>query len=337
MCGDENFCYPGLDDYGRRRYGKPFNCSLLPYIKQYHLTERESQATPNDYETLNDTWIPVFATSVSDNHFGELRKMAKNILKIFGNFKLIVYDLGLNSTNVKELSSWCQVEYRKFNFSKYPPHVTNLFNYAFKMTIIETLQDTKTFFYLDSSGRFDRKSHIQILHHVKNGTIPPLAIFTRTWHSVYSTTHPGMFEYLPLPRHYAELVEYQAVLFVSDSPYTRKALKWYTLCALTQNCIQPVGSKQQCQYPYRKMNVSIDDENAVETIMQSRYIVTDYLKCHRYDQSFWNIFWITMLFDPEERWAAKLFKLKEWPEILTRKFVIDIGRRRQLMWRTYEW
>ncbi|CAD5233001.1 unnamed protein product [Bursaphelenchus xylophilus] len=318
-CSGENLCYPGLDILGQRSFGKAFDCSLLSYVKKYRLTDDEASVTSNDYENLNDDWIPIFVTAVSSNHFGELRKMAKNIMKVFGNYTLIVYDIGLADEFILEMKSWCNLEYRPFNFSLYPFHVRNLSNYAFKMAIVETIQEVKSFFFIDTSGRFIKPMQAKVLDHVKRKTIPPLSIFTRTWHSIYASTNPGMFKYLPLPPLLSQLHEYQAVLFVSDSPYTRKALKWFTLCALTPGCIQPSGSQRHCSRPDKRTRV-----------------LNRYMGCHRYDQSFWNTFSVTQLFDPVDPWAKTIFRLKEWPVNLNGEFVRQIENRRLWHWKMFE-
>jgi Protein of unknown function (DUF1647) len=39
-------------------------------------------------------------------------------------------------TQIRKMRQLCNVEYRAFDFTRYPPHVTNLMNYAWKPLII---------------------------------------------------------------------------------------------------------------------------------------------------------------------------------------------------------
>ncbi|KAI6233446.1 hypothetical protein M3Y99_00913500 [Aphelenchoides fujianensis] len=138
-----------------------------------------------------------------------------------------------------------------------------------KSRIVETLQVHKTFFWFDTSVRPAGRHLAEFLRGVLSGHLPPFSTHTaRTHHSVFASTHPGMFTYLPLPPLVLQLTEMESSFqFVSDAPYTRYVFKWWLLCAMTRGCIAPKGAQKYCRTrePKKKYRT--------------------YMKCHRFDQT----------------------------------------------------
>ncbi|KAI6193199.1 hypothetical protein M3Y96_00993000 [Aphelenchoides besseyi] len=297
-CNGENFCFHGINYKGDVGLGKRFDCSLHAGLSRYKLTDEEIDSTPNDFDRLNPkTWQPMFVTSASDNHFSEVRMMVKNIKQFYPDSKIVLYDLGLEIDQVLEIRQWCNVEYKRFNFSKYPFYVGQLLTYAFKVLILEALQEYGTFFYFDSSIRITGRNMNEFLRAVKDRRLTPLSNHVATSHSVFSTTHMKMYDYLPLPFVVLQMTDFTSTMFVSDSPYTRKVLKWFYLCAMTKNCIAPKGAVRHC--PLEKY---------------ATYYPSLYLNCHRFDQAYWNLYFLTYLFG-EEKGAIELGYTKPWTEL----------------------
>ncbi|KAI6198834.1 Protein of unknown function DUF1647 family-containing protein [Aphelenchoides besseyi] len=302
-CNGENFCFHGLDAEGKVTLGKQFDCSLYSGLQQFALTQEHVDNATNDYERLNpETWQPVFITSVSDDHFPEARRLFQSLNQFYPNSRIIMYDLGLSDKKINELITWCNVEYRKFDFSKYPQHVSQLLTYAFKLLILEVLQEHKTFFYLDSSARLTGRNLDTFLRAVKEGRLMPLSTHGFTTH-IGSLTSPftllisEMYDYVPISFNLLQMTEIQSTMFLSDSSYTRKILKWFYLCAMTEECIAPKGSIRHCalnEYPTYYSNI--------------------YLNCHRFDQAFWNLYSLAFMFG-EYRGAVKLNYTNPWIEL----------------------
>uniref|UniRef100_A0A0K0E4I1 Glycosyltransferase family 92 protein n=1 Tax=Strongyloides stercoralis TaxID=6248 RepID=A0A0K0E4I1_STRER len=134
--------------------GKTFNLSLYDYLIEFKL-----RSTDNDYINITSSYHPepVITTAMSQNHFAESFSLFESIYNHFPNYKVIVYDLGLNNDSINKIKNICNVEYRKFNFDKYPPHVKQLFLYAWKSIIIaEVLRDFKAIWYADTSVIFKK-------------------------------------------------------------------------------------------------------------------------------------------------------------------------------------
>ncbi|KAI6233522.1 hypothetical protein M3Y99_00901500 [Aphelenchoides fujianensis] len=103
------------------------------------------------------------------------------------------------------------------------------------------------FFYVDSSFRLTGRNLDAFPRAVREGRLPPFSTHSFAPHSVFSTTHFRMYDFLPLPFSVLQMSELQASpMFVSDAPYTREALKWFFLCAMTEECIAPRDAVRHC-------------------------------------------------------------------------------------------
>ncbi|KAI6220056.1 hypothetical protein M3Y99_01623800 [Aphelenchoides fujianensis] len=146
---------------------------------------------------------------------------------------------------------------------------------------------------------------------VREGRLLPFSTHSFAPHSVFSTTHFRMYDFLPLPFSVLQMSELQASpMFVSDAPYTREALKWFFLCAMTEECIAPRDAVRHC--PLKEVAV---------------YAPNVYLNCHRFDQTFWNLFALAQLFG-ERRAAVSLGYTPEW-SVLNATVVERVERNRR--------
>ncbi|CAD5225474.1 unnamed protein product [Bursaphelenchus okinawaensis] len=256
---------------------------------------------------MDDTWSTVFVAAVSENHFFELRSFVAKLRKYYKKSRLVVYDIGLSSNSISEIKSWCYVEYRYFNFSHYPEHVKHLANYSFKLVIVEALQSLNAFFYVDTSVSFKKNGHKHLVESVKSRLLQPFSTFPYTFHNVYVATHPQMYEYIPTPEVATKMTERVATaMFVVDSPYTRKIMKWWYLCAMTPSCISPPNATHICH------------------TRRLRKRPNSYANCHRFDQSFWNLMYLNDLFGSSS-FAITMGLTEPYTE-LNRSIVFEVNR-----------
>ncbi|CAD5213441.1 unnamed protein product [Bursaphelenchus okinawaensis] len=157
------------------------------------------------------------------------------------------------------------------------------------------MQTEKNFFFYDTSITLKDDVHKIVPKEVKEGRSPPFMNFNTAEHSVYATLHPGMLDYLPMPYDVIVALEYQSILFISDSPYTRRFLKWFSLCALTEDCISPPNATVSCDLSAKDRFYSKMGRN-----------------CHRFDQNLWNLINLQYLFDPFYKGALRLGLVHEW-------------------------
>uniref|UniRef100_A0A0N4ZCD2 Peptidase_M16_C domain-containing protein n=1 Tax=Parastrongyloides trichosuri TaxID=131310 RepID=A0A0N4ZCD2_PARTI len=147
------FYYEGIS-------GKRFNSTLYSYLEEFKLEKSDS-----DYidPIIDEIPKPVIVTAFSQNHFEEADNLIRSIRKFLPTHKVVIYDLGLEEASIDIIRKVCNVEYRKFNYSKYPPHVEDLMTYAWKPIILaETLRDFKAIWYADSSIRFTKSDLSQV-------------------------------------------------------------------------------------------------------------------------------------------------------------------------------
>lgn len=167
--------------------------------------------------------LPQPTTAISSNHFAEHLIRIESIKQMlitsnnsslplkFGDKplfspKILIYDLGLIPEQVRYLQENSHLYiYKKFDFSKYPEHVKNLYTYSWKIIIWnEVLASFGHIFWFDSSINFkpnrDRKSVLKILSKYflspKNPT-DFLYYVHQAAHNVSYSTHYSMFGYFP--------------------------------------------------------------------------------------------------------------------------------------------
>ena len=84
-------------------------------------------------------------SAMSDNHFKEAIDFIASVQTHMPQVPILVYNLGLSVEHLDILHSYCDVEIRDFNFSKYPSHVHRLGTYAWKPLIINLKEMWKSY------------------------------------------------------------------------------------------------------------------------------------------------------------------------------------------------
>ena len=81
----------------------------------------------------------LIVSAISSNHYEEGKDMIGSAQHFLPTRRIVMYDLGLQESQRKELEKFCNVELRTFEFEQYPPHVKSLGTYAWKPIIIRQL------------------------------------------------------------------------------------------------------------------------------------------------------------------------------------------------------
>ena len=215
----------------------------------------------------------VIATAFSSNHFEEGKGMIGSVQKCLPDKKIIVYDLGLTSSQRTELNSYCNVELRLFPFDIYEPFIKNLGYYSWKVVIAKNLsQDYNVIMYGDSSLRMISCDINKALAHLFK--FPFLDARPLAFRAI-EFTHDGMIQYLGFPpsRKFmakVETAEAGCWLMWANSIMQEKLIEPWLDCALHVECIGPKGARHvPCNFT---------------DIHDGRYV-----GCHRYDQSALNL------------------------------------------------
>ena len=229
----------------------------------------EMPSTADLYEHM------VSVTAISNNHFKEAQDMFRTVQHCFPHKKIIVYDLGLNAKNRRNVSSYTNVEIRSFPFDEYShlPHVKNLRSYAWKPIIIKLVsREYDVIMYGDSSLRMktcDIKPALEHLLKFPYSNAQPIGL------RAIEFTHDGMMKYLNYPKERKDMADIESLqggcwLLWANDLMKEKLIDPWLDCALHKECITPSGAKLlPCQFTKRHDG--------------------HYVWCHRYDQSAMNL------------------------------------------------
>ncbi|XP_071790327.1 uncharacterized protein [Asterias amurensis] len=249
------------------------NSISLVTTRKYPQIDLEKEIPPLD-EIFKRT---VIVTAMSSNHYKEGKVMISTAQNVMPNTRIVVCDLGLIPSEIRELSTFCNVEVRSFNFSKYPPHVKDLLNYAWKPALIkELLYEFGAVFWADSSVRF-RRSILLLTDHLKkfHGFIPEVANYDSSGQfSVVALTHPAMFDYLKVDiKTYRNDTGFTPkprggiLYFVNSSYINEKLLQPWVDCSMVMKCIAPHGSQNPHTKKMKGYHVHRYDQSALGILM----------------------------------------------------------------------
>ena len=237
-----------------------------------------------------DLVVPV--TAASSNHFKELMPNVNYFATRFTGTKLFCYDIGLRQSEVDQIKKLPHVKYRKFDFDKYPPHIKNLLNYAWKILIIEELlAEFDAVMWFDTSVKVygDLTHVLERMVHFKSGILFYREIERRT-HSIVAAVDPGMREFFPLtPQGKVGLVKDMlpgnTILVFNTADVQEHVMKWASICALVKDCIEPPGSTIRCPIP------------KIWTMPRDQFA-----GCHRYDQALFSLVVTNLYNNTRERY-----------------------------------
>ena len=216
----------------------------------------------------------VIATAFSSNHFEEGKGMIGSVQRCLPDKKIIVYDLGLNWSQRRELNSYCNVELRHFPFDNYEPFIKDLGYFSWKVVIAKILsQEYNVIMYGDSSLRMISCNINKALAHLFK--FPFLDARPLRYHTI-EFTHDGMIQYLGYPPSRKFMARVKTVqagcwLMWANSIMQEKLIEPWLDCALHVECIGPKGARH---HPCNLADMNHDGR---------------YVGCHRYDQSALNL------------------------------------------------
>ncbi|XP_060586383.1 uncharacterized protein LOC132742095 isoform X2 [Ruditapes philippinarum] len=219
--------------------------------------------------------FPVFATAIDRKYYPQSQGLFHSLHKRFlenpkyaKNVKIIVYDLGMTSRQLRMVLKHCKCEIRRFPFDQFPPHVKVLHTYAFKPIIVQQLLMEFGFvWWMDSSVRFTTNDiDSAVMYTKKYSMLYTVSTSDRVELSLTKQTDGRTFKFLGEDRcKFRPFGETWAttVMFHYDR-MSRAVVQAWATCALNQDCIAPTGSLEKilCH-----MEQTFDG------------------RCHRFDQS----------------------------------------------------
>ena len=152
--------------------------------------------------------------------------------------RLVVYDLGFTQPQVLELQCIQNLEVRPFNFTAYPPHVKNLFQYYFKpLLVYDALQHASSVLCLDSGIELRQSLRSIKVHLARDGYF--LAGQPNT---IGRKSAPESFRQLGVNQPQYNSIQFCAggmFGFVRDSPSYHQVATLAAQCALKPLCYSP--------------------------------------------------------------------------------------------------
>jgi hypothetical protein len=190
-------------------------------------------------------------TGADTKYFKFLKQLLNNVIKISNskniNIRIIVYDLGMNKNELEEIQKFSYVTLERFNFDKYPEHVSlekyNGFNcsYAWKPIIIHEVcekygglvhwMDTRSLY-------FDFNNMINIL---KNDFIytPTSSGNVKKW------TYPTTLEYMNGYKYIDRECRAGGIFGINyDIDWCKEFVEEWKNLALVKECICPENSNR---------------------------------------------------------------------------------------------
>lgn len=183
--------------------------------------------------------------------------LTQHIVNTLPNDNLLIYALDLSVTDLRLLNNYCNNSSRcsiiNYDLSIFPSFVKDQRMHAFRPIIIrDALLRYQQIFFMENYMRFNSgfgQEHPRQLHYPLKLLQKRLA--TRNgvlgWNSptpVSARTHPKMFNYFQTDAdnfYFLRMVDLDAVFFVGNQLVTEKILLPWLKCALTLECIDPIG------------------------------------------------------------------------------------------------
>ncbi|CDW58419.1 DUF1647 domain containing protein [Trichuris trichiura] len=136
-------CYYHPEDNIR---GRPFHENTLRLLKKLNIFDHtERYVDPANYLKEND---PVFLTAADSSYFGPVKVAIRSVQEYFPNKTIIFYDLGMTKHEVKELKSFCNLEYVRFPFEDFPGYFRQLTQYRWKPVIVAVRAASSSLFFI---------------------------------------------------------------------------------------------------------------------------------------------------------------------------------------------
>ena len=236
-------------------------------------------------ELLNDL---VVVTGISHNHYNEALDMLGSVHHFLPNTSIILYDVGLNSKQVKALKGLKNIEIRHYEFEakgrtdyrKLGYTRKGLGCYAWKIFAMDEIsKEHKIFLWLDSSIRILKP--LTTNHCIESvNDIPLTACFSHMpERRMMEFTNEGTVKYFNITRQQMkDVVGLQSgCLMFNMTKKMRLIMEKWVDCAYNEECI--CGTKNRT------------DKEQCNTHMP---VGTKFIGCHRYDQA--TLTWLLALF-----------------------------------------
>jgi hypothetical protein len=224
------------------------------------------------FDTKNDF---IIVTGADSSHHKSLKQLLLSIMLYEKNTKVIVFDLGLTGSEIKDLrEKFRTAEIRKFNYSKYPKHFNikiNAGEYAWKPVIIsDILNEFKCSVCWMDAGNI-LLSPLNTIRKIMNfnGFYSPYSSG-----KIFKWTHPKTLNFLKTSDKtlYKHNLNGACVAVNYKYAEVKKVIDNWKQCALKKECIAPEGSsRENHRQDQAALSVLAYQSNIVNTLFNKYY------------------------------------------------------------------
>lgn len=208
----------------------------LPSRSHTHVT-----TTPYNGTKANFTIV----TYVQDGQAPSAILLSQNIAAKFPNEYLLIYDLGLSDDESRALTAYCnnsKCSVISYDLSVFPSYVTDQRMHAYRPIVIkDALMRSKSILFAENYIRINGTS--RELYELQSKATSGVLGWTTTT-AVSARTHPKMFDYFQTNADdffFLRMVGLDTVFFSDNDLVSKKILLPWIKCALTLECIDPIG------------------------------------------------------------------------------------------------
>ena len=221
-------------------------------------------------------------TAANSKYFNFLKQNLKNVIEV-SNYKnvqirIIVYNLGMNESEIKEIKLFQYVTFENFDFKKYPEHVSlekyygHNCSYAWKPIIIYNVCEKYggLVHWMDTPNLYEDFNNLIKILKTEYIYIPISPGSIKKW------THPKCLKYMEGYKYKNYKPRNAAIIGINyDIGWVKKLIKEWKDLALIKECICPDGSdrsnhrqdqavltilyyKYQYLYKFKQISIKID-------------------------------------------------------------------------------
>ncbi|KAF1753391.1 hypothetical protein GCK72_019948 [Caenorhabditis remanei] len=270
-----DFCYTDPQNYSS--VGMKFDCVHVDTLERLGILNYR-EPLPTVSELIKNEEEIVFVSTSSDDHYQHSSKSYESVRKYYPNHKYILYGLHMSPDYIKRLPKDTNFEFRQFNTAQYPEYVSQWLQYRFKPLIMaEVSKEFPNVWWIDAHVEMKQPNVIkrffdEVATNRSSDDFFSITSFLDTGHSNFATLFPGLLKM-------TEQV-CAGIIHIPRTEHTLQIFKWYVLCALDEECMNPPGAQIYCKFG------------------PNRY---DYFaNCFRFDQSVLNLLLLNQFQDPHK-------------------------------------
>lgn len=235
---------------------------------------------------------PVLASAVWSGQVWQVEGLVGLAQLLLPNLTLVVYGLDLPPAEMQQLEEACNTTCMvlSFDFSLYPSHLRDRHLRAYRPIIIqELLVRAGAVFWLDAGVRLaaggagsedggieaevEKLMEVWSSQALKSGGVFTWPLTDPAFLPSAALTHPNMFAFFHTKKHhydFQQMGDAGTLLLYNTEGVHRYLMRPWVSCALTHNCISPIGAQDTgCRYDKKPL--------------------FRYSGCHHYDASAFNV------------------------------------------------